>query len=141
MAFHGVNELSRTEAIALIVIFGILVVMPISFYIYEDVLRVSRAEAQPTQVYIFAWTPEHGGWQPNEIHLKLGVKTRFIITAMDTTHSLIIEEFNVNTGHIHPGHRVEIEFIPDKEGTFTFFCGTICSAEHHFMTGKIIVER
>jgi len=133
--------LSRTELISLLIIFLILVVMPLSFYIYEDVLKVGRAAAQPTEVAIFAWTPEHGGWQPNEIHLKLGVKTKFIITAMDTTHSLIIEEFTVDTGPIHPGHKKEVEFIPDKEGTFTFFCGTVCSAEHHLMIGRIIVER
>ncbi|MFN3621849.1 MAG: cytochrome c oxidase subunit II, partial [Nitrososphaerales archaeon] len=58
----------------------------------------------------------------------------------DTTHSLIIPDFNIDTGSINPGHRKEIEFTPTKKGVFTFFCGTVCSAEHHYMTGTLIVE-
>ena len=135
------SKLSKTELICLLIIMGIVVVMPISFYIYEDVLRVNRAAAQPLEVHIFAWASENGGWQPNEIHLKLNVKTKFIILAMDTAHSLIIEELGIDTGPIPPGYRKEIEFIPSKEGVFTFYCGVLCSADHHFMTGKIIVER
>lgn len=93
----------------------------------------------PNEIVVRVSIYEAGGFDPSEIHLKVGetVKLRFI--AMDVTHIVAIKSLGIDTGPIHPGHEVVVEITPEVEGVHMFECAINCSPLHHFMRGKIIV--
>ncbi len=128
-----------TEVSAIVIVALILVGIPVGSSVYESWLQLEREAAQPKVITIFAWTPEHGGWKPNEIVLRKGVPVKIVVIARDTAHSLVIPDLGIDTGPISPGHEALVEFTPEKTGTFVFYCGTVCSTIHHFMRGQIVV--
>lgn len=48
-------------------------------------------------------------------------------------------EYNINE-KLHPGENVDIKFIADKYGEFTFSCNVFCGEGHKSMKGKLIVR-
>jgi cytochrome c oxidase subunit II len=71
-------------------------------------------------------------FNPNTITLKKGEKVKIIVNNIDTTHGIAIPDFNVQGLQ-------SVEFTPDKVGTFTFHCPTMCGSGHREMTGTITV--
>ncbi len=84
---------------------------------------------------------ESGGFQPDAILVKVGETTKLTLMAMDVTHSFVIPELGIDTGPIKAGHTEVIELTPKEAGTFTIYCGVLCSPEHHLMKGKLVVTR
>jgi cytochrome c oxidase subunit 2 len=41
---------------------------------------------------------------------------------------------------IKPGEITKVRIVPDRVGSFTFFCDIFCGEGHEDMNGKIIVE-
>lgn len=61
------------------------------------------------------------------------------MTSTDVDHGLAISAFGVNKT-VKAGTTEQIEFVADKQGTFTIFCSVFCGAEHGSMKGTLIVE-
>ncbi len=130
--------MDRTELVAITLVGAILVVLPLGAYYYQ-VNRVVEAMAYGQTVEITASTFENGGWFPDKIVVKKGEPVRFIIHGADIAHSLVVPELGVDSKIVKPGHAKTIEFVPEKEGIFTIYCGIPCSPLHSNMRGKLIV--
>jgi heme/copper-type cytochrome/quinol oxidase subunit 2 len=73
------------------------------------------------------------------IILKKGELAKIFLIGGDVVHSFVIPELNINSGPISPGKTKIIEFTPDESGTFSIYCGVVCSPEHHFLVYKLVV--
>ena len=87
----------------------------------------------------FEITAKQFAFEPETIEINKGDKVRLIVTSTDVPHGIGIPEYGINE-RLDPGKPVTIEFIADKEGTFTSFCTVFCGSGHSDMKGKIIVK-
>ena len=87
----------------------------------------------------FKMTAKQFQFEPSTIEVNKGDKVRLIVTSVDVPHGIAIPEYGINQ-RLDPGKPVTIEFIADKEGTFTSFCSVLCGAGHSNMKGKIVVK-
>ena len=89
-------------------------------------------------------------FNPNIIVVSKGDTVQLNITnPRSGNHSLVIPDFNVDTGLIAAkGGTATVEFVAAKAGAFTFKCNTPwdstkdprdCDPVHEFMTGTLIV--
>jgi len=78
-------------------------------------------------------------FEPSEIKVNLGDLVDIHITSEDVTHGFFIPEFGINK-MLEPGVEVDIDFVADKKGEFSFFCNVPCGRGHSSMTGVLIVE-
>ena len=89
-------------------------------------------------------------WNPNIIVVSKGDTVQLNITnPRSGNHSLVIPDFNVDTGIIAAkGGTATVEFVAAKAGAFTFKCDLPwdptedprdCDPDHEFMTGTVIV--
>ena len=76
---------------------------------------------------------------PNGITLKVGVPVILELTSSD-----VIMGFNAtdlkSRVDIIPGKVTRVRIVPEKIGTFTFFCDIFCGSGHEEMSGVIKVE-
>ena len=92
-------------------------------------------------VQLVARAPEYGNWYPQKIETKAGEELTLMIRNIDTvSHGFALPEFNVAVPEIKAGEVKMVSFLPDKEGTYTFFCTVWCSSRHMEMQGELIVE-
>lgn len=87
----------------------------------------------------FTITASQWAFSPNTITVKQGDTVRLRVNSIDVAHGLLIQGYNINKT-INPGETVQIEFVADKKGTFTFLCSVQCGAGHPDMRGKLVVE-
>ena len=87
----------------------------------------------------FKMTAKQFAFEPEIIEVNKGDMVRLIVTSIDVPHGISIPEYGINE-RLNPGEPVTIEFIADKEGTFTAFCSVFCGSGHSNMKGKIIVK-
>lgn len=87
----------------------------------------------------FTITASQWAFSPNAITVKQGDTVRLRVNSIDVAHGLLIQGYNINKT-INPGETVQIEFVADKKGTFTFLCSIQCGAGHPDMRGKLVVE-
>lgn len=92
------------------------------------------------EIVIRAYVNEVRGFNPDTITLERGTKVKLVIISMDVVHSFVVPGLGIDTGMIRPGERKEVEITVDKPGVYEFRCGIVCSPEHPFMIGKIIVK-
>ena len=78
-------------------------------------------------------------FKPNEIRVKKGEKVKIIFTNAEGLHDFVIDEFAVKTDRISDGQTTEVEFTPDKTGTFEFYC-SVPNHRQMGMKGNLIVE-
>lgn len=74
-----------------------------------------------------------------EITLKKGVPVVIELTSLDRVHGFNLPDFKTRADVI-PGTVTRVRLVPDKTGTFAFFCDVFCGDGHEEMAGKIIVE-
>ncbi len=75
---------------------------------------------------------------PKEIKVKKGQRVTLVLTSKDFAHGLSVPDFNVRADAI-PGKTIEVTFVADKAGKFTFVCDNFCGEDHDKMTGFLIV--
>lgn len=75
---------------------------------------------------------------PGAITLKKGVPVVFELTSSDVIMGFNVPDFK-NRATIIPGVVTRIRIVPDKVGTFTFFCDVFCGDGHEEMSGLITV--
>lgn len=76
---------------------------------------------------------------PETIEVNLGDKVELHIESLDVTHGFRLPEFGINE-QLQPHNDVHVEFIADKQGTFTFSCSVPCGSGHGGMRGQLIVK-
>jgi len=100
---------------------------------------IKEKPLQTGQVKEFKMTAKQFAFEPEIIEVNKGDKVRLIVKSVDVPHGIAIPEYGVNE-RLNPGEPVVIEFIADKEGTFTAFCSVFCGSGHSNMKGKIVVN-
>ncbi|MEE8357922.1 MAG: cupredoxin domain-containing protein [Candidatus Hydrothermarchaeales archaeon] len=140
---------SHLEKLFIIVAVLILILMPYSLYRY-------RSTGNGKTLYITGqnpvgespgkWIVNNEGWDfhdrgegKDEIRVKKGEKVTLKVTSIDVVHVFTIQEYNISEA-IYPGEIKTIEFVPDKEGVFEFYCKRGCGLGHLEMKGKLVVE-
>jgi cytochrome c oxidase subunit II len=89
----------------------------------------SRAADSPQRIEIVAKRFE---FSPSEITLKKGEPVIIVLTSKDVQHGLKFEEFN-QVVTAKKGESNQVQFTPDKAGTFTVQCATFCGSGHGSM--------
>lgn len=96
--------------------------------------------AQPEpQVREFTMTAKQWEFSPNTITVNKGDTVKLHITSKDVTHGFNLPDFGISKQLI-PTKTVDVEFVADKQGTFTFSCSVPCGKGHSGMNGKLVVE-
>jgi cytochrome c oxidase subunit 2 len=104
-------------------------------FAYEQTLESGRE-----CITIRMRTYEHGNPKPETVRLKKGEPACLRLTSDDTTHGVNIPDFDINSEAIHPGKWTYLRFTPEKSGTFSFVCNTVCSPMHSRVRGKLNIE-
>lgn len=86
------------------------------------------------------WKIEHpnGQREIDSLHLPLGVPVKLVMTSQDVIHSFFVPAFRVKQD-VLPGRYTELNFTPNKIGTFHLFCAEYCGTDHSRMTGGVVV--
>ena len=78
-------------------------------------------------------------YKPNVITVKKGQKVKIVMKSVDMMHNFNIDELNVQIPITKSGETGTVEFIPNKVGTYEYYC----SVEQHRangQVGKLIVQ-
>jgi cytochrome c oxidase subunit 2 len=75
---------------------------------------------------------------PSVITVKKGVPVRLEFVSQDRRHGFKLLELHLRAD-ITPGTMETIRFVPDKVGTFTFYCDVFCGDGHESMAGTLKV--
>lgn len=97
-------------------------------------------QRRETALLLTAEVPTKKGWQPRVIRASVGQLVRLRLTSKDVTHGFLLPAFGINAGPISPGEFTTVEFVPDRPGTYKFYCNVLCSRRHGAMVGEIVVE-
>jgi len=86
----------------------------------------------------FTITANQRTFEPSEITLNKNDRVVLQIVSIDEEYDFTLDEFGISI-QFQPGTNANVEFIADKEGTFTFRCSILCKGKPE-MEGKIIVK-
>lgn len=78
-------------------------------------------------------------YAPNEIRVKKGDTVKINFTNNEGFHDLTIEGYDMKTKQLQAGQSETIEFVADKEGSFTYYC-SVPGHREKGMVGSLIVE-
>lgn len=78
-------------------------------------------------------------FNPSEIKVKKGERVKIIFKNSGGMHDFVIDEFNVRTQVIGSEKEDTVEFVPDKTGTFEYYC-SVGNHRQMGMVGNLIVE-
>jgi cytochrome c oxidase subunit 2 len=76
---------------------------------------------------------------PSTLRLRRGVPTVIELLALDHLHGFNAPALAVRSD-LTPGQPVRLRVVPDKAGTFPFYCDVFCGDGHEDMNGQIVVE-
>ena len=101
--------------------------------------NAAESAAQKPQVRTF--DVEVGNWyfKPEVIEVSLGDTVVLNFDTIDGVHGFALSDFNVNQ-RLSSGKAVQVTFVAEKKGEFTFFCNVVCGSGHSKMRGKLIVN-
>ncbi|MBL7058888.1 cupredoxin domain-containing protein [Candidatus Pacearchaeota archaeon] len=78
-------------------------------------------------------------FSPNKIEVNLGDQVILNIESVEGAHGIALYDFEINE-FINQGDQITIEFIANKQGTFSFYCNVPCGHGHSSMNGLFIVN-
>jgi len=113
--------------------------MPVPGETTKETEVVAENKPAAESVKEFKITAKRFQFEPSTIEVSKGDRVRLLVTSTDVPHGIAIKEYGINE-RLDPGKEVKIEFIADKEGTFTAFCSVFCGSGHSNMKGKLIVK-
>ena len=100
-------------------------------------LGAARLAAEtPAEIRISAKKFE---FHPNKVTVKAGQPVVLVLTSEDRIHGFKMPDLGVRTD-IVPGQETRLTLLPDKPGSFTFFCDVFCGGGHEDMDGTLVVE-
>lgn len=101
--------------------------------------QTSKAETIGSNTQEFRITAKQWSFEPSVITVSEGDAVKLSVSSVDVTHGLRLAEFGISE-ILKPGKTVDIEFIANKKGTFSFFCTVQCGSGHGSMRGTLIVK-
>ena len=105
----------------------------------ENNAAETTAEPAGSEVKEFRIEARQFLFDPGVIEVSKGDRVRLVITSVDVPHGFSILEYGINE-RLDVGKPKVIEFVADKESTFTSFCSVACGAGHGSMKGQLIVK-
>jgi len=111
--------------------------VPVVLLVQQTAIQSSAKELSSEEqvIRISASTFEY---KPSEITVKKGVPVTLELVSQDRHHGFKLPEFHLRAD-IKAGVVEKLRFIPDKTGTFTFFCDVFCGDGHEDMSGTLKV--
>ena len=103
----------------------------------EEVSPSSEPAESPTKE--FTMVAKQWEFQPSTITVNKNDHVRISITSTDVSHGFRLSEYGINE-KIVPGETTIVDFVADKEGTFSFSCSIPCGQGHGGMSGKLVVK-
>ncbi|MDP2750763.1 MAG: cupredoxin domain-containing protein [Nanoarchaeota archaeon] len=79
------------------------------------------------------------GFDPSTIEVNKGDTVRITLSSSDVGHGFALKEYGISET-FSKGETKTVEFVADKEGTFTFYCNVYCGSGHGDMKGTLIVK-
>jgi cytochrome c oxidase subunit II len=113
------------------IVFGVLLAILVTAMLGSAAL----ADGTPHRVEV---TAKRFGFEPAEITLKKGEPVDLVLKSADVSHGLRFRDLNVEV-KVSKGGTSEVQFTPDKTGTFTGHCSVFCGVGHGSMTLKLHV--
>jgi cytochrome c oxidase subunit 2 len=107
-------------------------------YLYQQSVIRSAAQAMPNDEQVIRISAATFEFQPSEITVKKNVPVILEITSRDRRHGFKLAAFELRAD-IQPGAVQKLRFVPDKTGTFRFFCDVFCGDGHEDMSGTLKV--
>jgi cytochrome c oxidase subunit II len=102
-------------------------------------LSVATMAAKPVNPpQKFQITASKFQFEPNQITVKKGEPVTIVLTSNDVTHGLKIPDLHVEDT-VKKGDSTELNFTPDKVGTFQGKCAHFCGKGHGTMTFTVNV--
>jgi len=114
-----------------------LLVASAGLLLQQTVVR-SAAQEVPNDEQVIRISASTFEFKPSDITVKKGVPVTFELVSMDRHHGFKLSEFHLRAD-IKPGAVEKVRFVPDKTGTFAFFCDFFCGAGHEDMSGTLKV--
>ena len=114
-----------------------LLVASAGLLLQQTVVR-SAAQEVPNDEQVIRISASTFEFKPSDITVKKGVPVTFELVSMDRHHGFKLSEFHLRAD-IKPGAVEKVRFVPDKTGTFTFFCDFFCGEGHEDMSGTLKV--
>ena len=111
--------------------------LSICLLLQNAVIR-SSAKTVPNDEQVFRISASKFEYSPSEITVKKGVPVILELTSQDRHHGFKLPAFQVRAD-IRPNAVEKVRFVPDKTGTFTFFCDVFCGDGHEDMSGTLKV--
>ena len=134
----------KVYGLLIILVFGVILVSGCAQYGAQPTQPITTDPA-PSQsvatgtVKEFDLTAKQWEFSPSTITVNKGDTVKLHISSIDVTHGFGLPDFGINKT-LSPGSTVDIEFVADKRGTFTFACTIICGSGHGGMNGQLIVN-
>jgi cytochrome c oxidase subunit 2 len=126
--------------VAIIVILVLIGTVAYIFYFRDgETTGNDSQEGLIGETKYFAMTAKNWEFEPSTITVNKGDLVKINIKSIDVDHGIRLSEFNVNE-KLEPNKEVNIEFIADQTGEFTFSCNVFCGEGHSNMKGTLIVN-
>ncbi len=77
-------------------------------------------------------------YTPDKVVLKRGEPVVLELTTEDRKHGFKLPALDVRAD-VLPGQVARVRIVPDKTGTFAFYCDSFCGSGHEEMDGTIVV--
>jgi cytochrome c oxidase subunit 2 len=107
--------------------------LPVALFVC---LAPSSATAQsPVEIRVTARRFE---FQPKTITVRKGDRVRLVIRSLDGDHGFAIDALGISKEVTRDRDGV-VEFTPEKEGRYKFYCSVFCGDGHDKMVGELIV--
>jgi cytochrome c oxidase subunit II len=99
---------------------------------------IGPAVAEPAGPLRIEVTAKRFAFQPAEITVRKGQPVDLVLKSVDVAHGLRVRELNVDI-KISKGATANVDFTPDKVGSFVGHCSVFCGSGHGQMTFTIHV--
>ena len=101
--------------------------------------QATTTQVGESEVKEFTIIAKKWNFSPETIVVNQGDTVKLHVESIDVMHGFGLSAFGINED-LELGDIVDIEFVADKTGTFTFTCTVFCGFGHGNMKGQLIVE-
>jgi len=84
-------------------------------------------------------TAHQWSYAPDTITLQEGVAVTLELVSEDVHHGFNLPDFGVRAD-VLPGTPTKLRLVPDKKGSFPFYCDYYCGGGHEDMIGTVVVQ-
>ncbi|PNX45912.1 MAG: hypothetical protein BV456_12990 [Thermoplasmata archaeon M8B2D] len=130
--------------IAIIILAAVFLILtlkpsPTTNAVNEEIISGNNQATGTGAVKEFDMIAKQWEFDPSTIEVNQGDTVLLHITSTDVDHGIALPAFGVEE-HLNPGETVDVQFVADKKGTYTFFCDVYCGPGHKDMTGTLVVN-